>query len=171
MMIADFTSTLEVAVDDITNRTNISCVILGNQTHLVIYKTIKKMIFSFVWLFVWFSVGALPPPPYVMVKTENFQPDKFSIIISWESREDEVVDEYRQTNTTTQSITTTNVTHRMYISNSYFLPNRETSITDTDSLQPSFIDYIPGCFYWLAYTEVNSLSSWLLYSYHCYVSI
>ena len=46
-----------------------------------------------------------------MVKTENFQPDNFSIIISWESGEDEVVDEYRiLTNTTTQSITTTNTT-------------------------------------------------------------
>jgi hypothetical protein len=46
-----------------------------------------------------------------MVKTEDFQPDNFSIIISWESREDEVVDEYRiLTNTTTQSITTTNTT-------------------------------------------------------------
>ena len=35
---ADLTSTLEVAVDDIANRTNISCVIVGNQKHLVIYK-------------------------------------------------------------------------------------------------------------------------------------
>ena len=34
---ADLTSTLEVMVDDITNGTNISCVIPGNQTHLVIY--------------------------------------------------------------------------------------------------------------------------------------
>ncbi|CAI8005190.1 hypothetical protein GBAR_LOCUS4091, partial [Geodia barretti] len=91
---ADFTSTLEVAVDDIANRTNISCVILGNQTHLVIYK-----------------IRAPSPPSNVIVKTENFQPDNFSIIISWESGEDEVVDEYRiLTNTTTQSITTTNTT-------------------------------------------------------------
>ena len=47
----------------------------------------------------------------MMMKTENFQPDNFFIIISWESGEDEVVDEYRiLTNTTTQSITTTTTT-------------------------------------------------------------
>ena len=46
-----------------------------------------------------------------MVNTENFQPDNFSIIIYWESWEDELVDEFRiLTNTTTQSITTTNTT-------------------------------------------------------------
>ena len=46
-----------------------------------------------------------------MARTENFQPENLSIIISWESGEDEVVDEYRiLTNTTTQSITTTNTT-------------------------------------------------------------
>ncbi|CAI8030827.1 hypothetical protein GBAR_LOCUS17482 [Geodia barretti] len=91
---ADFTSTLEVAVDDVANRTNISCIVFRNQTHLVIYK-----------------IRAPYPPPNVMVKTENFQPDNFFIIISWESGEDEVVDEYRTlTNTTTQSITTTNTT-------------------------------------------------------------
>ena len=57
------------------------------------------------------NTGAPSPPPNVMVRTENFQPDNFSIIISWESGEDEVVDEYRiLTNTTTQSITTTNTT-------------------------------------------------------------
>ena len=39
---ADLTSTLEVMVDDIANRTNISCVIPGNQTHLVIY-TISEL--------------------------------------------------------------------------------------------------------------------------------
>ena len=56
------------------------------------------------------NTGA-PLPPNVMVRTENFQPDNFSIIVSWESGEDEVVDEYRiLTNTTTQSITTTNTT-------------------------------------------------------------
>ena len=46
-----------------------------------------------------------------MVKTDDYQPDNFSIIISWESGEDEVVDEYRiLTNTTTQSITTNTTT-------------------------------------------------------------
>ena len=46
-----------------------------------------------------------------MVKTFDYQPDNFSIIISWESGEDEVVDEYRiLTNTTTQSITTNTTT-------------------------------------------------------------
>ena len=35
--LADFTSTLEVMVDDITNGTNISCAIFRNQKHLVIY--------------------------------------------------------------------------------------------------------------------------------------
>ena len=35
--LADFTSTLEVMVDDITNGTNISCVIFRNKQHLVIY--------------------------------------------------------------------------------------------------------------------------------------
>ena len=37
--LADFTSTLEVMVDDITNGTNISCAIFRNQKHLVIYIT------------------------------------------------------------------------------------------------------------------------------------
>jgi hypothetical protein len=92
--VADLTTTLEVAVDDIANRTNISCDIGRIQKHLVIYK-----------------IRTPSPPPNVMVKTEDLQPDNFSIIISWESREDEVVDEYRiLTNTTTQSITTTNTT-------------------------------------------------------------
>ena len=51
------------------------------------------------------------PPSNVMVKTGDYQPDNFSIIISWESGEDEVVDEYRiLTNTTTQSITTNTTT-------------------------------------------------------------
>ena len=36
---ADFNSTLEVMVDDITNGTNISCVIFRNQKHLIIYIT------------------------------------------------------------------------------------------------------------------------------------
>ena len=36
---ADFTSTLEVMVDDITNGTNMSCAIFRNQKHLVIYIT------------------------------------------------------------------------------------------------------------------------------------
>ena len=55
-------------------------------------------------------VGAPSPPSNVMVKTD-FQPDNFSITISWESGEDEVVDEYRiLTNTTTQSITTNTTT-------------------------------------------------------------
>ena len=46
-----------------------------------------------------------------MVKTDDYQPDIFSIIISWESGEDEVVDEYRiLTNTTAQSITTNTTT-------------------------------------------------------------
>ena len=35
---ADFTSTLEAVVDDIANRTNISCAIFMNRTYLVIYK-------------------------------------------------------------------------------------------------------------------------------------
>ena len=37
--LADFTSTLDVMVDDITNGTNISCAIFRNQKHLVIYIT------------------------------------------------------------------------------------------------------------------------------------
>ena len=36
--VADLTSTLEVMVDDIANRTNISCATSRNQKHLVIYK-------------------------------------------------------------------------------------------------------------------------------------
>ena len=35
---ANFTSTLEVMVDNITNRTNISCALFMNRKHLVIYK-------------------------------------------------------------------------------------------------------------------------------------
>ena len=51
----------------------------------------------------------VPSPP--VVKTDDYQPDNFSIIISWESGEDEVVVEYRiLTNTTTQSITTNTTT-------------------------------------------------------------
>ena len=37
--LADFSSTLEVMVDDITNGTNISCAIFRNLKHLVIYIT------------------------------------------------------------------------------------------------------------------------------------
>ena len=45
------------------------------------------------------------------VTKEDYQLLNFSIIISWESGEDEVVDEYRiLTNTTTQSITTNTTT-------------------------------------------------------------
>ena len=45
------------------------------------------------------------------MKTDYYEPDNFSIIISWESGEDEVVDEYRiLTNTTTQYITTNTTT-------------------------------------------------------------
>ena len=46
-----------------------------------------------------------------MVKTDYYQTDNFFIIISWESGEDEVVDEYRiLTNTATQFITTNTTT-------------------------------------------------------------
>ena len=42
-----------------------------------------------------------------MVVTNNFQPENFSIIISWETVEYVLVDEYRiEINTTTQSINT-----------------------------------------------------------------
>ena len=42
-----------------------------------------------------------------MVLTNNFQPENFSIIISWETVEYVLVDEYRiEINTTTQSINT-----------------------------------------------------------------
>jgi hypothetical protein len=92
--VADFSSTLEVMEGNISNGTSITCQIFDDEDHLTIKKT-----------------SAPSPPSNVMVNTENFQPDNFSIIISWESREDEVVDEYRiLTNTTTQSITTTNTT-------------------------------------------------------------
>ena len=43
--LANFTSTLEVMVDDFTNGTNISCVIFRNRKNLVIY--ITSNIFSF----------------------------------------------------------------------------------------------------------------------------
>ena len=48
--VADLTTTLEVAVDDIANQTNISCVVVGNQKHLVIFKIseLTKKSFSFV---------------------------------------------------------------------------------------------------------------------------
>ena len=36
--LADFTSTLEVMVDNITNGTNISCKIFRNEKNLVIYR-------------------------------------------------------------------------------------------------------------------------------------
>ena len=51
--VADLTSTLEVMVDDIANRTNISCIIFRIQKHLVIYKISelsKKSIFVCVTL-------------------------------------------------------------------------------------------------------------------------
>ena len=35
---ANFTSTLEVTVDDIPNGTNISCIIFRNSKHLIIYR-------------------------------------------------------------------------------------------------------------------------------------
>ena len=37
-VVADFTSTLEVMVDDIDNGTNITCQIFGDQAHMLIYK-------------------------------------------------------------------------------------------------------------------------------------
>jgi hypothetical protein len=91
---ADFISTLTVMVDDIASGTNISCLVFMKRDHLVINQRSR------------------PSSPYnITVKTDGYQTDNFSIIISWESREDEVVDEYRiLTNTTTQSITTTNTT-------------------------------------------------------------
>ncbi|CAI8043871.1 hypothetical protein GBAR_LOCUS24351, partial [Geodia barretti] len=92
--LVDFTSTLTVMVDDIVSGTNISCLVFMKRDHLVINKR-------------------SPPssPNNMTVKTDSYQTDNFSIIISWESGEDEVVDEYRiLTNTTTQSITTTNTT-------------------------------------------------------------
>ena len=36
--LADFTSTLEVMVDDISNGTNISCIIFRQRQDLIIYK-------------------------------------------------------------------------------------------------------------------------------------
>ena len=36
--LVNFTSTLEVMVDDIPNGTNISCIIFRNSTHLIIYR-------------------------------------------------------------------------------------------------------------------------------------
>ena len=57
------------------------------------------------------TTGAPSPPLSLTVFENNFKHDNFSIIISWESGEDEVVDEYRiLTNTTTQSITTNTTT-------------------------------------------------------------
>ena len=38
---ANFTSTLEVMVDDITNGTNITCQVFRNKKYLLIYKTSK----------------------------------------------------------------------------------------------------------------------------------
>ena len=56
------------------------------------------------------ALAAIPHPPHLLMVNNHFKPTNFSIIISWESGEDEVVDEYRiLTNTTTQS-TTTNTT-------------------------------------------------------------
>ena len=40
---ADFNSTLEMMVDNVTNGTNISCLIFGDQEHLVIYKESKLL--------------------------------------------------------------------------------------------------------------------------------
>jgi hypothetical protein len=48
--VADLTSTLEVMVDDIANRTNISCDIGRIQKHLVIYKISELSIFVCVTL-------------------------------------------------------------------------------------------------------------------------
>ena len=51
--------------------------------------------------------GSPYSPSNVMVLTNNFQPENFSIIISWETVEYVLVDEYRiEINTTTQSINT-----------------------------------------------------------------
>ena len=112
--LANFTSTLEVMVDDIINGTNISCVIFRNQKHLVIYITskcaVRFLFYSTVLIFLFF-VGAPSSLSNVMVNTYFYQTDNFIVIISWESGEDKVVDEYRiLTNTTTQSITTNTTT-------------------------------------------------------------
>ena len=41
--VADFTSTLEVMVDDIENGTNITCQITGDQEHILIYKESRSI--------------------------------------------------------------------------------------------------------------------------------
>ena len=65
----------------------------------------------YVW-HIFTTAKGRPSSPYnTTVKTAGYQTDNFFIIVSWRSGEDEVVDEYRiLTNTTTQSITTTNTT-------------------------------------------------------------
>ena len=44
--VADVTSTLEVMVDDINNGTNITCLITGDQEHMLIYKESEPVIIS-----------------------------------------------------------------------------------------------------------------------------
>ena len=43
-LVADVTSTLEVMVDDIDNGTTITCLITGDQEHMLIYKECEPVI-------------------------------------------------------------------------------------------------------------------------------
>ena len=44
--VADFTSTLEVMVDDIDNGTNITCQTSGDEEHKLIYKASKYVLYG-----------------------------------------------------------------------------------------------------------------------------
>ena len=106
--IADFTSTLEVMVDDIENGTTIACDTYTNEDHLTISKKSKALLY----LEMVASIPAGPPSPPSNVKAVegDYETDNFSITISWEESWG-VVDEYRiQTNTTTQSTISTTTT-------------------------------------------------------------
>ena len=103
----DFVSTLEVTVDDIDNGTDITCATFRNTNQLLIYKTGKEKIHTFIIIAMSFIIGPPSPQSNVMVVADDYQRYNFSIIISWEAPEYGLVDEYRiEINTTTQTIST-----------------------------------------------------------------
>ena len=107
--IADFTSTLEVMVDDIEDGTTIRCDVFTVQDQLTISKS--NTFYCVIALNEpILSADPPSPPSNVMVVEGDYETGNFSMTIFWEEFGG-VVDEYRiQTNTTTQSTISTTTT-------------------------------------------------------------
>ena len=83
----------------------------------------RKRFFGLILKCGWhnYYVGPPSPPSNVMAPATDYQPNNFSIIISWEAPEYGLVDEYRiETNTTTQTISTN--TTKVVLEGEYNIP-------------------------------------------------